>query len=256
MSYNSTTQEIIDRVKCPCRVFTDEDSTVQEVMDEYNKALARGKEEGFVPALVISDDTLAEWLEILEDEDSYSKDEVISKNRGDAKEILEQRFEEYIEDYVDDINEDITPEEDDMLLSELMGEKTGGDTLSQFLSISDYNSDGIEETILFEIPVKNPWELIAWIPMGGWNECPEVSEMMEVCRYWYEQYGAIPAVFSHDTLEFMLEKPVTDEEEVWKLAKEHYAFCPDCVDQSTANGTIGEVADRISKSDIWFFWWD
>lgn len=26
--------------------------------------------------------------------------------------------------------------------------------------------------------------------------------------------------------------------------------------QSTANGTIGEVADSLRQSPIWYFWWD
>ena len=80
--------------------------------------------------------------------------------------------------------------------------------------------------------------------------------MMEVCRYWYEKYGAVPAVVSHDTLEFVIEKPIDNEEQAWELAKEHYAFCPDRVDQGTNTGTIGEVADCLSKSTVWYFWWD
>ena len=94
------------------------------------------------------------------------------------------------------------------------------------------------------------------MPMGGWNECPAVSEMMEVCRYWYEKYGAVPAAFSHDTIEFMLDRPVGNKETAYQLAREHYAFCPDRVDQGTATGTIGEVAECIRLSKVWFFWWD
>lgn len=253
--YNQATQEIIDRVKCPYQVFT-EKNTVNEVNNAYKKSLAQGKEEGFVPVLVVSDDTLAEWLEFLEDEESYSKEDILAQKHRDAEQILQKRFDEYTEDYINDVDSDIEIKEDDMLLSELIGEKKGGGTILELSSFMNYENDGIQETILFEIPVKNPWEVIAWLPMGGWNECPEASEMMEICRYWYEQYGAIPAVISHDTLEFTVDKVVKHEEQVWKLAKEHYAFCPDRVDQGTANGTIGEVADCISKSKVWFFWWD
>lgn len=90
--------------------------------------------------------------------------------------------------------------------------------------------------------------------MGGWNECPAAEDMMAVCRYWYETYNAMPAVITHDTLEFVVAKTVETEEEAWKLAKEHFAFCPDRVDQGTASGTLGEVADCIRKSKIWYFW--
>lgn len=239
-NYSQTTQKIIEKVKCPYQVLTTKNSTAEEVQEAYEKAVAEGKKKGFVPVLVVSDETLAEWLDILEDE-AYSKEEIISPKRKDAKEILKERF----EDYTEDLEEEY----------EYMGEKEDGDVLSELSAFINYEGD-LEETILFEIPVKYPWEVIAWLPMGGWNECPEASEMMEICRYWYERYGAVPAVISHDELEFTVEKLEVCKENAWELAKEHYAFCPDRVDQGTRSGTIGEVADSISKSNVWYFWWD
>lgn len=251
--YSQTTQKIIDKVNCPYQIFT-ENSTVEELQNVYTQAVIEGKKKGFVPILVVSDDTLAEWLEILEDE-KYSKEKILSQEQKNAKEILRERFQEYIEGYTDDTKEKETFQKDNMPLSEFMGEKADGETLLRLSSFINYEGD-IQETILFKIPVKYPWEVIAWIPMGGWNECPDASEMMEICRYWYEKYGAVPAVISHDTLEFAVEKLTDCKENAWELAKEHYAFCPDRVDQCTRNGTIGEVADCISKSTVWFFWWD
>lgn len=241
--YSQTTQEIINKVNCPCQVFA-KGSTAEEANEAYKAALERGKTEGFVPVFVLSDDTMAEWLGILED-DSYSKEEILSQTRQDAAELLEKRYEEYMEDY-DDV----------VARQEMLGEKDNGEEISELCSFMAFDGSGMEETILFEIPVKNPWEVIAWLPMGGWNECPEPSEMMEVCRYWYKQYGAVVAAVTHDVLEMAVEKPVSDEEQAWKLAKEHYAFCPDRVDQGTETGTIGEVADCLSKSKYWYFWWD
>ncbi len=139
---------------------------------------------------------------------------------------------------------------------EFMGEMEGGEPLDTLTSFVSFSGNGIEETILFEIPAENPWEVIAWMPMGGWNECPDASEMMEICRYWYEKYGAVPAAFSHDTLEFVLDRAAGDEKTSWEIAKEHYAFCPDRVDQGTESGTLGEVADSIRLSTVWYFWWD
>ena len=56
--------------------------------------------------------------------------------------------------------------------------------------------------ILAKIPVKNPWEIFAYLPFGGWNECPNTPELMAVAKYWFEQHGAVPAAMSHDELEF------------------------------------------------------
>ena len=65
--------------------------------------------------------------------------------------------------------------------------------------------------ILAKIPVKNPWEIFAYLPFGGWNECPNTPELMAVTKYWFEKYGAVPAAMSHDELEFLLPTPVSQE---------------------------------------------
>lgn len=251
--YSAVTQEIIDKVKCPYQVFPEGESA-KKVIEAYETSFARGKQEGFVPVLVQSDDTLAEWLGILEDED-YSKEAIIGQEHQDGGAMLKEWYSQYMEAYQEDFG-DVEVPKNDTLLKELMGEMEGGEELRQMISFQKFSRQGIEETILFEIPVKNPWEVIAWVPMGGWNDCPQASKMMEICRYWYEKYGAVPAAFSHDTLEFVLEKPVEDVDAAWALAKEHYAFCPDRVDQGTASGTFGEVADCLRKSTVWYFWWD
>lgn len=243
-----STEEILLKVGCPHQVFAAGESS-EVVNKAYQEALKRGRQEGFVPILVKSDDTMAEWLGILEDE-SYSKEAILKQEKKDGGALLKEWYGNNMEMYGEEAEwEGEIPEE-------MLEEMEDGEEIDVLSSFESFSGDGIEETILFEIPVKNPWEVIAWMPMGGWNECPAAPEMMEVCRYWYEKYGAIPAAFSHDTLEFVLESPVDDEETAYELAKEHYAFCPDRVDQGTATGTIKEVAECIRVSKVWFFWWD
>ena len=75
---------------------------------------------------------------------------------------------------------------------------------------------------------------------------------MAVSKYWYEQYGAVPSVLTHDELEYELPTPVS-KECANKAAIQQYAFCPD-MDQN-CNG-IGSLADTLRQSRIWYFWWD
>ena len=248
-SYKPITQDIIHKVKCPYQVFGEE-CTIEEVNDAYQKASQRGKQDGFVPVLVTCDDTFAEWLEILEDE-NYSVEDMLKEECSNGAELLEEYYQQWMEDFEED-----TTMDEELDLQEFMGELEGGDEILHLSSFMKYTGQGIEETILFEIPVKEPWKVIAYLPMGGWNECPQAKDMMAICRIWYEKYGAVPAVITHDTLEFVVEKSVETEEEAWELAKEHYSFCPDRVDQGTASGTLGEVADSLRKSKVWYFWWD
>ena len=252
------TQSIIKSIGCPHHIINSKYSNAQ-VNQAYQEALARGKREGFTPVLVTSDETLEEWFGILQEEDSYSRAQLLEKNVNDGQKILETRYQEYIVDYIEDYIDPADSEEADYEKrepDEFLGELADGDTISELVSLNNLNSDGTQEVILFEIPTVNPWEVIAWIPFGGWNECPPAEEMMAVCRYWYEKYKAIPAVISHDELEFYLETPIKEENTAWKLAKEHYAFCPDRIDQCTQSGTAGELADTILGSNVWYFWWD
>ena len=109
--------------------------------------------------------------------------------------------------------------------------------------------------ILAKIPVKNPWEIFAYLPFGGWNECPNTPELMAVAKYWFEQHGAVPAAMSHDELEFLLPAPVP-EEKAMDAAVELYGFCPDVIDQGPEDATVGALADVLRQSTVWYFWWD
>ena len=111
------------------------------------------------------------------------------------------------------------------------------------------------DTLLLEIPVKHPFEIIGYLPMGGWNECPAPEEMIAVCKYWYEKYKAVPAVFTHDVMEFYAPYQLNHVDSI-EAAKEHYAFCPDRIDQGTRTYKVSELAAGLEQSDVWYFWWD
>ena len=109
--------------------------------------------------------------------------------------------------------------------------------------------------ILAKIPVKHPWEIFAYLPFGNWNECPDTPELMAVAKYWFEQYGAVPAVLTHDVLEFDLSTAIS-KECAMEVALEQYGFCPDIVDQGPEDATVGSLADVLRQSKVWYFWWD
>ena len=109
--------------------------------------------------------------------------------------------------------------------------------------------------ILAKIPVKNPWEIFAYLPFGNRNECPGTEDLMAVAKYWFEQYSAVPGAMSHDELEFDLPAPVA-EDRAMDVAVEQYGFCPDVIDQGPKDATVGTLADVLQQSTVWYFWWD
>ena len=252
--YNEATQSIIDVIGGNYKVF-DTACTANEVNQVYVEEIGHGKKEGFVPVLIPCDDILNEWFHLDEEDKEKIKEKTTNEKRqaiidaanNEGKELLQKWYNSATEDFADDESE----------MESFLGSMGESGPINELSTFAMFAEDGeIQETILFEVPVDEPWKVIAWFPMGGWNECPAPEEMISVCRYWYKKYGAYPAVITHDTIEFYVETPVTDEEEAWELAREHFAFSADRVFQCTATYTLGEVAGCLMNSKVWYFWWD
>lgn len=241
---NESTKQIAESFQCKYTVF-EKGTDPKAVEQAYREAFEAGRRDGFYPAVLVVDPYVAEWLQEVVKED-YDKNEIISGCGDNGKSILDERFAEYMEDY----------EIDEGSLEDFIGTETEGEELNQFIGYISFG-DGLleEDTLLLEIPVSNPWEIIGWLPMGGWNECPGPEEMIAVCKYWYEKYGAVPAVFTHDVMEFYAPLGLNGADSM-EAAKEHYAFCVDRVDQGTRTYKISELAAGLAGSSVWYFWWD
>lgn len=252
-------QAIMEYLDCECTYFpsmTDDDP----IMSAYNYAKRESLKEGFVPVLIKADDeTLLECLVMNADPDNdadiyefdlktvteYRK-KMLSAPIKDGKAVLEELTGQRKEEAEDD---DMDWDE------EVLGEMEGGYDNRRFSSYWNSDNDMTYPLILAKIPVKNPWELFAWLPFGNWNECPDTPELMAVAKYWFEQHGAVPAAMSHDELEFLLPAPVS-QEKAMEVAAEQYGFCPDIVDQEQDDPTVGNLADVLRQSTVWYFWWD
>ena len=139
-------------------------------------------------------------------------------------------------------------------MRKILGEMEGGYENDRFSSYWDIDTEMTYPLILAKIPVKNPWEIFAYLPFGNWNECPDTPELMAAAKYWFEQYGAVPAAMSHDELEFLLPAPVP-KEKAMDAAVELYGFCPDS-GPGAGGRHRGRLADVLRQSTVWYFWWD
>ena len=248
---------IMEYLDCECTYFpsmADDDP----IMSAYSYAKRKSIQEGFVPVLIKADDeTLLECLVMNadpeNDADFYEFDlktvteyrkKMLSAPIKDGKAVLEELTGQRKEEAEDD---DMDWDE------EILGEMEGGEPNDRFSSYWDDDTEMTYPLILAKIPVKNPWEIFAYLPFGNWNECPDTPELTAAAKYWFEQYGAVPAAMSHDELEFLLPVPVP-QEKAMDVAVELYGFCPD-LDQNE-DGSIGSLADALWQSTVWYFWWD
>lgn len=240
-----TVEEMVERMKryldCPCTYFPPA-ADDKPILDAYSQARKRGKKERFVPMLVVVDELLMECFEINSEDKTTAqvRQELLSAPLASGKELLQgwcRNVREDREEYWE----------------ELAGSTEDGEALTSFLSLRDFSGRGTVPVVLAEIPVSSPWEVFAYLPFGGWNDCPANEEHMAVAKYWFEEYGAVPALMTHDVLEYTLPASVP-EDRAMDLALEQFAYCTDIVEQGVE--TIGRLADGLARSDVWYFWWD
>ena len=251
---------LMDYLDCACTYFPsmkDDDP----ITAAYSYARRDAAHEGFVPVLVRADDeTLWECLILNADPDSDGAEEhafdpdkvaayrkkMLASPLRDGKAVLNEMTGQRKEEAADD---DMDWDE------EVLGRMAGGCDNGRFASYWDDGTEMTHPLILAKIPVRNPWEVFAYLPFGNWNECPDTPQLMAAAKYWFEQYGAVPAAMSHDELEFDLPSPIP-QEKAMELAAEQYGFCPDVIDQGAEDATVGALADGLRQSTVWYFWWD
>jgi hypothetical protein len=203
-------------------------------VENYFKYREQGKKEGFIPVIVATDDIFFEQIEILLKCDGESS---ISKIQKIVEEYHEKMLAMPVEDgkaYLEKNHIDAEWDEAELEDDEYEAE--------------EYFTKG---GCLVKVPVTEPWRIWAYLPYGGWNACPKVTEHMAVSKYLYEQYGAYPAALSYDTIDYAIEKPVED---LKKLANEIGTYCFDIVEQGCE--TYSALALELQNSRIWNLWWD
>lgn len=94
---------------------------------------------------------------------------------------------------------------------------------------------------------------IGWT--GPVNFENDVARLCAVLRSWEDRFGIRVVALGFDTLTVSVAAPPRTAAEAEAVAAEHYAFCPDNVDQGC--GSLEEYAAKeVLGSPRWSFWWD
>lgn len=240
-------RNLMKTLDCPCEHFP-KGTDPQKILNAYDDAFAKREMGGYTPIIITVDDTLrynfadnnCSTAELLK----ANHDKMLASPQIDAQKWFSEQLAYWKNEMGDtDWNETV---------GEITAEK--GDVSKTFSGFLDFRTPGrSEECILAKIPTNEPWEIFAWLPFGGWNDCPMPEEIMWLSKYFYERYNAIPAVMTRDVLEFSA-PPVKDKNTALGVALEQFAFCQDIVFQGV--NTIGRLAGGLMQSSVWYFWWD
>ncbi len=244
-------QGIVEALGVPCeRIENEKDG--KAVLKIWNNLHRQGRREGFWPLLIVPSENLLHALnEAALHRDGATLAERLADYRQaalrqvetlDGKALLAKRLENSKQNCGIDSRE-------------ILGELREGEPLHHFSCFMEENGVPCKRILIARIPVKNPWELAVWMPMGGFHDCPDAIEQAAIFKYWYEAYGAAPGAVTGCIWEMKLRVPPQGDSEA--LAMEHFAFSPDVVLQA-ADGwdTIRALAGTLRRSTTWFFWWD
>lgn len=238
---DTITKKIIQMLSCDCEVIPPQKDS-NRVFEIYKKEREEGKKIGYTPVILVPDDLIFDHIKHAKQPSFYLQE----YKKHDGKAIIEG----YLQEIKDCIKEQGEAWED------VVSTVERGQEIAEFVGYLPPDWDETLEVILARIPTIIPWEVFAWVPIGGWNECPPTEYIMAIMKVWNEQYQFQPVVITGDMIEgFVSDKPETKKEAV-EIATEQYAFCPDLVEQCCGDATIGQLADTLLKSKIWFFWWD
>lgn len=170
---------------------------------------------------------------------------------GMLSDILCENIYKYVDE--NELNEYLQSRIDELLSDEDMKTAYMGEISDTAKAITSFAENDGGEALLLSVPVFEPWQIFEKIPFGGWNECPSSGIIAAFCKMLYEKYGAVPAIITGESLELVpVRKPT--KEEAYDLALQMFAFCPDIIMQGYES--IYALADALTKSDIWYFWWD
>ncbi|ESU50551.1 hypothetical protein P376_1471 [Streptomyces sp. HCCB10043] len=88
------------------------------------------------------------------------------------------------------------------------------------------------------------------------NHENDVARLCAVLRSWEDRYDARVVVLGFDTMIVSVGRPPATIEEARALAAEHYAFCPDNIDQSPPYDLDVYAGKAVLNQEAWSFWWD
>ena len=199
--------------------------------------------------IVCGDPTEVDYLTDHMQHDTRSVEAIITQSADIAvPQWFEQRVAQFEQDY------DTTEEE--YMNAELMGEWPGEALQKPGLVLNTDVLSGkvLPKVLSTELKVEASWHIPAYFKLGGWNECPEAAIQCALWRYWQEKHGAHIVGVAHDVVEAYVQHPPSDRQSAMALAREHYLYCSDIVEQGTE--TIAQLASVLINHRVWYFWWD
>jgi hypothetical protein len=100
-------------------------------------------------------------------------------------------------------------------------------------------------------PTRVPWEVFAYSPYGGWNDCPWPDEQLAVLRHWHTVCGTELVSIRNDWYELFVPRPPRTRHQAIEILHTH------CGDERSFHVPEGAgLLEALAAAHYWHFWWD
>ncbi|MEU0626162.1 DUF4253 domain-containing protein [Streptomyces sp. NPDC005989] len=210
---------------------------------------AAGRAVGLLPVLIDGGkrDQWPDTWDLIPDSTSYPGDH-------DAEEVLSEYW------------EDCAPEELDAAEGDWPGlapvpAAEGQDTpddLAAAIAEECVGPDGwYAGSRLALVPARRSADIPAAIGWSGpVNYEEDTARLSAVLRSWEDRFGIRVVVLGFDTLTLSVGRPPTTLPEARAVAAEHFAFCPDNIEQNPPYDLDVYAEKMVLGQETWSFWWD
>jgi hypothetical protein len=118
----------------------------------------------------------------------------------------------------------------------------------------ELGSRELDSVFILLVRADYAWEVPAKLLYGGWNDCPVPQVHVGFSKRWFKMHDAELISVGRATIEMIVGKPPTNRDEALDIAREHFVYCPDTVDQGAGN--VSSLAAELLNGRVWHFWWD
>jgi Domain of unknown function (DUF4253) len=203
------------------------------------------------PVLLGSEKEIARYREQFEMNGTNAQETLTYASTIDAQKWFVDRAAQRLEEFKE-FNEGEDP---DLFMVKVGEWPDDASPTHQFMTPFDIRTRKPQAKIAMALaPTSIPWEVPAFLSLGGWNECPEAAVHCAIQKYWHQKYDAVIVAATHDVLEMNVSRPPKTRDDALSLAKEQYNYCADIVEQGTE--TLSGLAGGLLDGSSWYFWWD
>lgn len=205
----------------------------KQLQERFVQAQAEGRTQGFTPVIFMETDS--DMLESAAQDalDEYDSMEAFAESvRAMANDVQAAgyRCDEWARIEAD-------------LAAGLFDDMEDGETEDGFAL------EGAKRLFLLKVPVIEPWRVFEHIPFGGFGSCPENGVHTAFAKHWYEKYGAVPAIISDCSIQYLLPKAAKPDA---NFNTELINYCPSLTEYIHPDSFAGQFA----PVKVWFFFWD